>query len=471
MKLSNALRINNSQKVAFVGAGGKTSAIFILGQQLLENISAPPSVMISTTTHMGLFQAVNADRHIILKNKQDLLSFHDNFPRGLIMVSGEPDGDEKYRVAGIPQKDMLDLADRHHIPLLIEADGARMLPLKAPADHEPVIPYFVDTVVVLAGLSALGKPLSAEWVHRPERFAQLSGLAVGDIITPQALQQVLMHPQGGLKNIPPHSRRVVLFNQADSEELQSIAQKMADTLLDKYQAIIVGSFSQSIEDEEHRESQDIFLSKIPDKANKAEEIFAVHERIAGVVLAGGEARRYGQPKQLLVWRGQPLVRRAVATALDAGLAPVIVVTGAIDMPIREALQGLPVQFIHNPKWQEGLSTSVKTGVSALPDYIGGAVFLLADQPRITPSLVRALVEMHATSLLPLTAPQVAGQRATPVLFDRGVFEELKRLTGDQGGRALFSRYPAAWVPWHDIGLTMDIDTPENFQQLLNDESN
>lgn len=469
MKLSNALRINNSHKVAFVGAGGKTSAIFILGRQLLENISAPPSVMISTTTHMGLFQAVYADRHIIVKNEQDLFSLHDNFPRGLIMVTGEPARDEKYRVAGISQKDLLDLADWHHIPLLIEADGARMLPLKAPADHEPAIPDFVDTVVVLAGLSALGKPLCTEWVHRPERFAQLSGLALGDIITPQAIQQVLMHPKGGLKNIPPHSRRVVLFNQADCEELQSIAQKMADTLLDKYQAVVVGSFSQSIEDEKHRKSSDILLSATSDKANKAEEIYAVHERIAGVVLAGGEARRYGQPKQLLVWRGQPLIRRTVATALDAGLAPVIVVTGAIETPIQEALQGLPVQFVHNPRWQEGLSTSVKAGVSALPDHIGGAVFLLADQPRITPHLVRALVEMHASRLLPLTAPQVAGQRATPVLFDRGVFDELQRLTGDQGGRALFSRYPAAWVPWHDIGLTLDIDTPENFQQLLNDE--
>lgn len=469
MKLSTALRINGLSKVAFVGAGGKTSAMFILGRHLLEDKPAPPSVLISTTTHLGLFQAVNADRHIIVKNRQDLLSLQAKFPLGVIMVTSESASDEDFRVAGIPQDDMLALADLHHIPLLIEADGARMLPLKAPAEYEPVIPSFVDTVVVLAGLSAMGKPLCAEWVHRPERFAELSGLAIGDIITPPALLQVLMHPMGGLKNIPPQSRRVVLFNQAESEELQSVTQKMSDTLLEKYQAVIVGAFSQRAENKPHFREKDKLSSAISGECNNTERIFAVHERIAGVVLAGGEARRYGEPKQLLVWQGQPLVRRAVTTALDAGLAPVIVVTGAIDAPIREALQGLPVEFVHNPDWLEGLSTSVKAGVSALPDHIGGAVFLLADQPRVTPNLVRALVEAHSSNLLPLTAPQVTGQRATPVLFDRQVFVELQNLTGDQGGRVLFSRFPAVWVPWYDVGLTMDIDTQEDFQKLLNDE--
>ncbi|MEN6392192.1 MAG: nucleotidyltransferase family protein, partial [Anaerolineaceae bacterium] len=174
--------------------------------------------------------------------------------------------------------------------------------------------------------------------------------------------------------------------------------------------------------------------------------------------------------QLLVWQGQPLVRRAAVTALEAGLSPVIVVTGAVDEPIREALQGLNVQIVHNPNWKEGQSTSVKAGISVLPEHIGGVVFLLADQPRVTSNLIRALVEKHAWSLSPLVAPQVDGQRATPVLFDREVFPELKKLSGDQGGRALFARYEVAWIPWQDVGLTLDIDTPEDFRRLLEEDS-
>jgi len=472
MKLSTALRLKTSPRVAFVGAGGKTSGMFILARELLESPSAPNSVMVSTTTHLGLFQAANADCHIVIKDGHDLASLRDNFPNGLVMVTGEPAKSEKFRITGIPPEEMLALADIHHFPLLIEADGARMLPLKAPADYEPVIPSFVDTVVVLAGLSGIGKPLSNEWVHRPEKFAELSGLALGEKITPRALQDVLLHPLGGMKNIPSHSHRVVFLNQAEGDELQSTAYKMTPALLEKYHAVVIGSIFQPTEVGINNKGEgDLCSTSIHESyLDKKKDIFSVHESIAGVVLAGGEAHRFGQPKQLLVWQGQPLVRRAAVTALEAGLSPVIVVTGAVDEPIREALHGLNVQIVHNPNWKEGQSTSVKAGISVLPDHIGGVVFLLADQPRVTSNLIGALIEKHAWSLSPLVAPQVGGQRSTPVLFDREVFPELKKLSGDQGGRALFPRYEVAWIPWQDVGLTLDIDTPEDFRRLLEEDS-
>jgi len=105
-------------------------------------------------------------------------------------------------------------------------------------------------------------------------------------------------------------------------------------------------------------------------------------------------------------------------------------------------------------------------VRALPTEVGAAVFLLADQPKIPPDLVRRLVEMHAVTLSPLVATQVQGQRANPVLFDRRTFADLLALKGDAGGRALFARYRAAWVPWHDSQISMDVDTQEDYQRLL-----
>ena len=107
--------------------------------------------------------------------------------------------------------------------LLVEADGARQKPLKAPAENEPPIPAFVAMVVVVAGMSGLGKPLSAEEVHRPEIFSSLSGLKIGETISGEALVRVLAHRQGGLKNIPRRARHSVLLNQADTPELQSAA--------------------------------------------------------------------------------------------------------------------------------------------------------------------------------------------------------------------------------------------------------
>lgn len=471
MKLSTALRLNASPKVAFVGAGGKTSGIFLLGRQLLDDPNPLTSVMISTTTHMGLFQSKYADHHIIVDSWEKLIELQNDFPKGMVLISGSPvegKGLQFTRINGIPAEDMLTLVNIHAIPLLIEADGSRMLPLKAPADYEPVIPEYVDMVVVLAGLSGLGKPLTSENVHRVERFAALSQLSTGETITPQALARVLKHPQGGLKNIPPQARRIVLFNQADTQELQSIAQGMAVSLLEDYHAVVIASLNN------HSRNHGVGgeLEALPADLNFPKDseggVISVHEQVAGIVLAAGEAKRFGQPKQLLIWQGQPLVRRATQTALDAGLSPVIVVTGAVDEPIREALQGLAVQIVHNGAWQEGQSTSVKTGLSALPENLGGCMILLADQPRVTTHLLHALIELHATTLSPITAPQVEGQRANPVLFDRVTFNDLRRVTGDQGGRGLFSRFPTAWLPWQDSGVTLDIDTPADFQRLIDE---
>ncbi|MBN1537834.1 MAG: putative selenium-dependent hydroxylase accessory protein YqeC [Anaerolineales bacterium] len=471
MKLSTALRLNTSPRVAFVGAGGKTSGIFLLARQLIEADRGPSSVFISTTTRMGLFQAKLADHHIIVESRNKLQELKTGFPPGLVLVTGAPvEGREGKitRLNGIPPHDMLTLANIHDIPLLIEADGAKMLPLKAPAAYEPVIPEFCDTVVVLAALSGLGKPLSKEWVHRPEVFSDLSGLALGEIITSQALLRVLRHPHGGLKNIPPSARRIVLFSHSETDELVSIALGIAPDLLNDYHAVVIGSYGQTLARNVMGDEIESIPEDVLSQTEVNEGVICIHECVAGIILAGGASQRYGEPKQLLVWQGQPLIKRVVETALGAGLSPVVVVTGAVDEPIRDALREMPVQIVHNPHWEEGQSTSVKTGLSALPENTGAGVFLLADQPRVTVNLVRALVELHASTLSPIVAPQVAGQRANPVLFDRSVFPEFKNITGDKGGRDLFSRYPPAWVPWHDVNLTLDIDTPDDFQQLLDE---
>ncbi len=339
---------------------------------------------------------------------------------------------------------LLACAEAARIPLLIEADGSRQRPLKAPAAYEPVIPAWVDTVVVLAGLSGLGKPLTAEWVHRPERFSELAGLPAGQNIPAEALVRVLSHPSGGLQGLPPGARRIILLNQADTPELQAAAQKLASELLTAYQAVLIASLA------------------FPEPTS----IHAVHEPVAGVILAGGAARRFGQPKQTLPWHGQALVWYAARTALRAGLAPVVVVTGYAAGQVQEALAGLPVELVHNPDWAAGQSTSVITGVRRLPSQVGSAVFLLADQPRVPVGLVRSLVETHAAACSPIVAPLVQGQRANPVLFDRRTFPDLLSLTGDVGGRAVFSRYPVDWLPWNDTGVLFDVDTPKDYQALL-----
>lgn len=462
MLINEALRLGDAPRLALVGAGGKTTALFRLGRELLARAPHPDTytVIATATTHLGIEQARWADHHYIVRQPVDVDAYAAELPAGIVLFTGSESGEERLEGVSLGVLERIRvLADAHNIPLLIEADGSRMKPVKAPAEHEPVIPPFVDTVVVLAGLSALGKPLATEWVHRAEIFAGLAGLPQGSPITPEALTRVLNHPQGGLKSIPDGARRLAFLNQADTPELQSVAGAMAKQLLSSFEAVVIAALYPSAPQQPSSPSP----STLPVVSSP---VIAVYEPIAGVILAAGESRRYGQPKALLPWRGEPFIRHVIRAARRAGLSPVIVVGGAHTPQIRLACADMDAQLVHNPDWEEGQSASLRVGLSALTAQVGAAVFLLADQPQVPNGLVTALVEAHAAGLPTIVAPLVDGQRANPVLFDRRAFPELMTLRGEMGGRALFSKYPIAWVPWHDPRILLDVDTPEDYQALL-----
>src|SRR5512139_164647 len=174
LTLARALRVGSSPCVAFIGAGGKTTAMFQLARQL------PSPVIVTGTSHLGLWQSKWADQHIIAETPAPLEELEHGL-KGVILVTGETDGD---RVKPINNELLIwlkEFCSYHSIPLLIEADGSRMKPLKAWAGHEPPIPSFVETVVQVVGLTGLGKTLSDENVHRPEIFSRLSGLPIGEL--------------------------------------------------------------------------------------------------------------------------------------------------------------------------------------------------------------------------------------------------------------------------------------------------
>ncbi|MDL1941834.1 putative selenium-dependent hydroxylase accessory protein YqeC [Chloroflexi bacterium CFX2] len=438
MNLAHALRLDSSnpnKTVSLAGAGGKTTALF----QLARQFDTP--VLVTATTHLGVWQVPLADRHIIAHDPREI-----QLPaEGITLVTGEIENERTKPVSEAVLNWLHEKAAKQAIPLLIEADGSRQKPLKAPAEHEPPIPPFSDIVILIAGLGAIGKPLADEHVQRAELFSRLSGLAHGDPITPQAILDVLTHPQGGLKNIPPHARRIALLNQADTPELQAIGGGMARGLLKHFESVIVGSLER--------------------------ETFNTLERTAGILLAAGKSTRFGAPKQLLDWKGKPFVRHVAETALHSGLEPVVAVTGFYHADVESCLRDLPVSIVHNPEYEQGQSTSVRAGIRSLTPNVGAAIFLLADQPQIPVEVIRALVETHSNSLSPILAPLVLEERrANPVLFDKVAFPDLLQLTGDTGGRAVFDKHRVEYLPWHDDILLFDVDKPEDYERLKRVES-
>lgn len=189
-------------------------------------------------------------------------------------------------------------------------------------------------------------------------------------------------------------------------------------------------------------------------------------RFAAVVLGAGASRRFGPENKLCASvDGEPLIRRVVATVLEAGIAEVVVVTGNESDQVAQALQGLAVRLAHNPDWDSGMGTSIAAGIAALDEDIDGAFIVPGDMPFLEPALFRTLAGVFEQNefrsiVYPVT---IAGEQRNPVLWPRAYFAELRALPAKEGAkellRSLANRTVA--IPFGDDMLFADIDNRED----------
>ena len=187
-------------------------------------------------------------------------------------------------------------------------------------------------------------------------------------------------------------------------------------------------------------------------------------RLAAVVLAAGRSTRMGGPNKLLAEiRGRPLVRIVVEEALASHAKPVIVVVGHQRGEVEKVLADLPVQLIYNPDFAQGLGTSLKAGIAAVPAEADGAIVCLADMPQVDASLLNRLIAAFDPDRGALIVmPTVEGRRGNPVLWSRRFFPDLMAIEGDVGARHFIARYGEAVVevPLEGRAALVDVDTPE-----------
>ncbi len=178
---------------------------------------------------------------------------------------------------------------------------------------------------------------------------------------------------------------------------------------------------------------------------------------AAILLAAGASRRLGRCKQLLELEGEPMVRRAARLCLDAGFAPVVVVLGCAAAEVGAALEGLPVQAVENPDWTEGMASSLRRGVAALPGPVGGALVLACDQPALTVELLQEFRRRHQAEPTATLASDYGNGHGIPALFPGDRLPELAALRGDRGARGLLGA--ALRIPFAEGAF--DFDTPED----------
>ena len=159
-------------------------------------------------------------------------------------------------------------------------------------------------------------------------------------------------------------------------------------------------------------------------------------RVSIVVLAAGSSSRFGSPKQLAPYHGVPLLRHVVDAALASEAHSTFVVLGANAEKIKPIVERLKIRQVLNPDWSEGIASSIRAGITAIPQDCDAALFLLVDQPKISTGLINEIIHTFETTQTRMVASEYGGAIGVPALFSRACFPMLLALRGDRGARQI-----------------------------------
>ncbi|HID53306.1 MAG TPA: putative selenium-dependent hydroxylase accessory protein YqeC [Anaerolineae bacterium] len=471
--------------VSIVGGGGKTSLMFALARAL------PGRVVLTTTTRIFAAQIKLApavchaadlypenrpqigratDRKKSVKSTQSAaVHFADRLNAyltqfGSCLVVGEVQGEKALGVTPELPGQLLVRPDVDFV--IVEADGSRMRPIKAPAEHEPVIPPETTLVVPVMGLDALDGPIG-KVAHRPELALSVIGdrsgvvgercsivggrAAAGEerVLTPQEAAVLLTHPRGGAKNTPPGARVIPFINKVETDEQLTAARQIA------YHALRLTPHASRL--------TQVVLGAVQSN----QPVREVHSRVTAVVLAAGQSSRMGQVKQLLPWGETTVLGQTIRHLKGTAVHDILVVSGYEADKIEMIALREGVHAIRNTQYAQGeMISSLQTAVRQLPEWVTAVLVILADQPMVPPEVIDQLLFAYWQGMGSLIAPEFDGRRGNPVLIGRDHFAELLTLTPDEAPRTLLQRHPADLhlVSVSSAAVLHDLDSPEDYER-------
>ncbi|HEY3769857.1 MAG TPA: NTP transferase domain-containing protein [Candidatus Angelobacter sp.] len=202
--------------------------------------------------------------------------------------------------------------------------------------------------------------------------------------------------------------------------------------------------------------------------------------VSAIVLAAGMSRRMGTPKQLLRLAGETILEHTLKNVRASNVSEIVLVLGHAAESVEKEISTERVKIVRNQDYQQGMGTSLRTGLAAVDASASAALIVLADQPFVRPETINQLIACHQDvnqdvnqeEKPQIVIPAFNGFRGNPVLLDRSVFAELQSLTGDVGCRAIFGNHTEniRKLPVEDIGVLLDIDSQEEYKKFENAEA-
>ncbi|MCP4360297.1 MAG: putative selenium-dependent hydroxylase accessory protein YqeC [Chloroflexi bacterium] len=453
--LTEAFNITHlPELIALVGGGGKTSLLFALAAAL------PGRVVITTTTRIFSAQMKLAQAICYADDLADLTEKLDEV--GRVLIVGQVQGE---KALGVPPALPAQLLARSDVDfVLVEADGSRMRPIKAPADHEPVIPSETTLVIPVVGIDALDGPLE-EVAHRPERVSAVISehcSVFSGRLNAKEVAFLLTHLQGGMKGVPDGARVIPLINKVESErQLQSARQIARSILRNPHPAfripqVVIGAVNTDL------------------------PIREVQRQVTAVILAAGEGKRMGQTKQLLPWGETTILGQTIRNLKQTAVTHILVITGHEAEKIAAIATQESVPIRHNPNYASGemlssLQTAVRHLITPAPQPLSlsspaAILVILADQPMIKPATIDQLLIAFWRREGELIAPVYNGRRGNPVLIGHRYFTELLALPVGEAPRTLLQRHAAdlLLIPVNTNSVLQDLDSPEQYERLYRD---
>jgi probable selenium-dependent hydroxylase accessory protein YqeC len=230
MTLHGALKIdlNVPELISLVGAGGKTSTMFVLAQEFK---AFGKKVLVTTTTNIAFSETSRADR-LVIESSKDICSLSRVGP-GTIVCLGRGTSNDNGKLKGI-DPEFIDAIYQEHLfdYVVVEADGSKRRPIKAPAHYEPVIPGETTQVIGVIGLDALGETITEAYVHRPNLFCSITGKEMGDTIDRQCLIKLILSADGLFKDVPQGCGKYVILNKADHGDREKEAERTVHELIE-----------------------------------------------------------------------------------------------------------------------------------------------------------------------------------------------------------------------------------------------